>query len=229
MIARRSDRIPNHISFILDGNRRWAKDRGLSTLEGHRKGYDNLLTISRAAFDEGCEFVSAFIFSTENWNRSKEEVGYLMNLVLKLASNDVDKFLKEDIKVVFLGSRENVPENVQKAIDNAEAKSRDNKKGTLALCFNYGGQTEMVDALYKLRNQEHISKADIEAALYHPEVPAIDFLIRTSGEQRLSNFMLWRLAYAELYFVKKHWPAFTKNDLRESLKVYAERTRRFGK
>ena len=221
--------VPRHISFILDGNRRWADEQGLPRFEGHRLGYENLLTISVAAFRAGCEFVSAYIFSTENWKRSKEEVGYLMNLVVKLAKNDIDRYVDENIKVIFMGSRSGVSKKVLDAIDEAEQRTAQNSAGTLVLCFNYGGHQEIADAITAAQPAKRVAVEDVEKMLYHPEVPAVDYMIRTSGEQRLSNFMLWRLAYAELYFVKKHWPSFNEGDLNIALAEYARRARRFGK
>ena len=224
---------PRHLGLILDGNRRWARAQGLPTLEGHRQGYENLKTIAEAAFDVGVEFVSAYIFSTENWNRSKEEVGYLMKLVINIATKDLNQLIEKNIKVVFLGTRDKLSRPVEKAIDDAMERSKNNTGGTIALCFNYGGQLEIIDAVKALvakgTKAEEITKEMIEANLYHPEVPPVDFMIRTSGEQRISNFMLWRMSYAELYFVEKHWPAFTVDDLQIAFLEYASRQRRFGK
>lgn len=225
--------LPTHLGLILDGNRRWARDQGLPTLEGHKKGYENLKTISRAAFEKGVKYVSAYIFSTENWNRTKDEVSYLMNLVLWIAEKDIKQLIKENVRVVVLGIEDRVPPRALKALRRAEADSADNTGGTLALCFNYGGQQEIVDATKKLI-ESGISSSDVsvesfQEQLYHPEVPPVDFMIRSSGEMRLSNFMLWRMAYAELYFADKHWPAFDVEDLDEALAEYESRHRRFGK
>ncbi len=224
--------IPKHIGFILDGNRRWATAQGLPTLEGHRRGYENLKVIAEAAFDRGVEFISAFIFSTENWNRSKEEVGYLMDLAVKIASKDLDKLIKQNIRVLFLGSKDRVPRRVLKAMERAELKSQHNTGGTIALCFNYGGKQEIVDAVKNIVERVHIpeeiTEDIIEQSLYHPDVPAIDLLVRTSGEKRISNFMLWRASYAELYFTDTYWPAFTVDDLQIAVDDYAQRQRRFG-
>ncbi len=224
--------IPNHIGLILDGNRRWARENGLPQLEGHRRGYENLKTISRAAFDRGVHYVSAFIFSTENWNRTKEEVDYLMNLAMKIATKDAKELSEENIKIVVLGIEDGVNPKLIKAWRQVEKESQDNTGGTLALCFNYGGMREITDAVKKIINDgvrsSDVTESDIENNLYHPEIPAIDFMIRSSGEQRISNFMLWRMAYAELYFSPKHWPGFTANDLEVALTDYASRQRRFG-
>lgn len=224
--------LPNHLGFILDGNRRWADDNGVPTLEGHRVGYDSLKRIGEEALKRGIKFVSAFIFSTENWNRAPAEVKYLMKLAYKLLTQDVEWLNKKNIKVVWLGSAERVSKKLQQAIKNAETNTRNNTGGTLCLCFNYGGQQEIVDAARKLIEQGvnavNLTEKVFEKALYHPEIPAIDLLIRTSGEMRISNFMLWRSAYAELYFTDKNWPAFDAKDLDDALEEYAKRQRRFG-
>jgi undecaprenyl diphosphate synthase len=223
---------PNHLGLILDGNRRWAKAQGLPTLEGHRKGYENLKTIALAAFDRGVSYVSAYVFSTENWNRSKEEVDYLMKLLIWVAKTELNELDKKNVKVRFIGSRERLSKSVLRAVDNAEAKTANNTGGTLLLCLNYGGHQEIVDAVNKIITQKPthpISVSDFEDYLYAPGLPPVDLIVRTSGEQRLSNFMLWRAAYSELLFVDKHWPAFTEADLDESLENYAIRQRRFGK
>lgn len=225
--------VPQHLGLILDGNRRWAKSQGIQTLEGHKKGYDNLKVIAAEAFESGVKYVSAYIFSTENWNRSREEVGYLMNLIVTMANKDLDSLIEKDVRIVFLGTREKLPKSIVRAVEGAEQRSKDNRGGTLALCFNYGGQLEIVDAVKKVIT-DGVDAADvdqemIESHLYQSDIPPVDFMIRTSGEQRISNFMLWRMAYAELYFVDKHWPAFTVEDLDKAFKEYASRQRRFGK
>lgn len=228
-----STEIPQHIGLILDGNRRWAKQRGLPTLEGHRKGSDTLRAVALAAYDRGVKYVSAFVFSTENWSRTDKEVNYLMGLVVKLLTQYLDEFNERGIKVVILGRREGLRSNVLKAIQKAEEATKDNTTGTLAFCFNYGGQEELVDAAKQLIadgvSAESVTKQSLEQVLYGPDVPAIDLLIRTSGEQRLSGFMLWRAAYAELYFTHTMWPDFGPNDLDEALAEYRVRQRRFGK
>lgn len=224
---------PVHIGFILDGNRRWAKNRGLPTLEGHRVGYDNLKDIVKAAADRGVKFVSAYIFSTENWSRTPAEVKYLMDLAHKMLTRDVEELNKENIRVRWLGSADNVSQKLQQAIKAAEDSTKNNTRGTLGLCFNYGGHQEIIDAakqfIKKGIKETELTTKKFAEALYAPEIPPIDLLIRTSGEQRLSGFMLWRAAYSELYFVDKHWPDFSVEDLDAALDEYATRERRFGK
>ncbi len=227
-----SPTIPAHLGLIIDGNRRWAKANGVPQLEGHRKGYENLKIIGRAALKKGVKYVSVYAFSTENWDRSKDEVDYLMKLLIWVAKHEVNELHKNNIKVKFLGSEEKLKPNVLRAIRSAEEKTKNNTAGTLALCINYGGHQEIVDATKKIvasgASTELVTKQLIEQNLYSPEIPPVDLLIRTSGEQRLSNFMLWRAAYSELYFVKKHWPDFNEQDLNAALEEYTRRERRFG-
>src|SRR3990167_9107865 len=224
--------IPIHLGLILDGNRRWAKKQGIPQLEGHRKGYENLKEIGLAAIENGIEYVSAYVFSTENWNRGKEEVGYLMKLLLWVAKNEVNYLHKEDIKVLFAGSDDRLDKNIIDAIKTAEDKTKNNTKGTLILCLNYGGHQEIADAAKRIMNDkvdaDNVTPELISKYLYVPEVPPLDMVIRTSGEQRISGFMLWRAAYSELYFADKYWPEFTKNDLNVALDWYKNRERRFG-
>lgn len=220
-----------HLGLVLDGNRRWAKENGLTSYDGHKKGYENLKDIVKEAINSGIEYISAYIFSVENWNRSQEEVKYLMDLALFITKNEVRQLHKENIKVVFLGTEDRLDDKVIKAIKKAEDLTRNNTRGTVALCFNYGGQQEIADAASKLAKQgkANITPEDIEQNLYSPEVPPIDLIIRTSGEQRLSGFMLWRASYSELMFADKYWPDFNKDDLHSAINKYKNRERRFGK
>lgn len=224
--------VPAHLGFILDGNRRWAKENGLSSLEGHRKGAAVFKDISLAAFRRGVKYVSAFVFSTENWRRAEEEVNYLMKLAVQAVEDYMDEVHEEGIKVIILGRRKGVRSSVLAALDRIEERTAQNTKGTLAICFNYGGRQEIVDAARKLIAQkvdaESLTMERFEGELYHPEVPGLDLIIRTSGEQRLSGFMLYRAEYAELAFVEKNWPDFTQVDLDDILADYAGRQRRLG-
>jgi undecaprenyl diphosphate synthase len=228
-----AEQLPRHLGLILDGNRRWAKAHNMPSLKGHKKGYENLKDIALEAFHLGIPYISAFIFSTENWNRSKSEVTYLMSLIRHLVERDLTDFVKQNIKLVFVGAKEGLPSNVWQSIDKAVKATAKNTGGTLGLCINYGGQHEIADALRKLLRHRvdpnKLTKKEIEKALYAPELPPIDLVVRTSGEFRLSGFMLYRIAYAELVFIDKHWPDFSKQDLRIVLSYYSERSRRFGK
>lgn len=227
-----SDNAPTHIGYIIDGNRRWARKHGLPTYEGHLAGYNAIQEVAIATFDAGVKYMSAYIFSTENWKRSEDEVSKLMGLVLKLLTSDLPIFDKRNIKLKILGSRQNVAPRIIKAIDNAEARTADNTAGTLAICFNYGGQLEIADACKKIVQSgisvEAITPDLIAENLYAPEVPPVDMIVRSSGEQRLSNFMLWRSAYSELMFIDKPWPDMTKEDVTAIIKEYLRRGRRFG-
>lgn len=224
--------IPKHVGYIVDGNRRWAKTHGLPTYEGHLAGYNAIQEVAQASFDAGVEYVSAYIFSTENWKRSEDEVGKLMGLVLKLLTSDLHIFADNNIRLRVLGSQDNVSDRVLKAISEAEERTKDNTGGTLAICFNYGGQLEIVDAVKKIvhegTDEADITAELIEKNLYAPEVPPVDMLVRTSGEQRLSNFMLWRAAYSELMFLDKLWPDMTKDDVTAIIEEYSRRDRRIG-
>ncbi len=227
-----NENIPKHVGIILDGNRRWAREHGLSPMEGHRKGSENFGDAVKYLFNNGVSYVSAFVFSTENWKRAEEEVSFLMNLVIKLTGDRLKEFDDAGIRLLILGSRERLSKNVLKAIEKTEKTTAGNKKGTLALCFNYGGQQELVDACSSLVRDgvsaDAITPEVIQSYLYWPEVPDVDLIVRTSGEQRLSGFMLWRSTYAELLFLDKHWPAVTEEDMASALAEFAHRQRRYG-
>lgn len=219
--------LPKHLGFIVDGNRRWARERGLPTLEGHRRGIDLVADIAEECHKQGVKIVSFYIFSTENWNRSKEEVDYLMDLVEKCLKKFIKKCLKNDTRIAILGTKEHLSQNLVKAVEEAEEKTKHCKENILGLCFNYGGKQEIVDAANKIDGEVTIEK--LEANLYHPEIPALDMVIRTSGEERISGFMLWRMAYAEMLFLDKKWPDMTKEDVPKILEEFVGRQRRFGK
>jgi len=224
--------VPKHIGFVIDGNRRWAKEHGLPYYEGHMAGYNALKDVVQATFEAGVEYVSIYIFSTENWKRSEDEVKRLMKLILKLITTDLKIFQEENLRLRILGTKDGLKKEIISAVENAEAVTRNNTKGTVALCFNYGGQLELVDAVKKIvqsgKKVNEIDEKLIADNLYAPEVPPLDMLVRTSGEKRTSNFMLWRSAYSEMLFLDKHWPDMTKQDVKVILKEYTKRQRRFG-
>ena len=224
--------VPKHVGYIVDGNRRWAKAHGLPSYEGHLAGYNALKEVGLATLAAGVEYMSAYVFSTENWKRSTDEVKKLMGLTLKVLSADVPEFNKHNVRLKVVGSREGVDPKIVKAIEKAEEATAGNTGGEFALCFNYGGQREIVDAVKKLVQDgvaaEDITEERIAENLYAPGVPPIDIVVRTSGEQRLSNFMLWRSAYSEFLFLDKNWPEMTKDDVTAIIKEYANRQRRFG-
>lgn len=224
--------LPKHLGIIPDGNRRWAKLKGVSKLEAHKIGYENLRNIAIEAFNRGIKYISAFIFSTENWRRDENEVNYLMDLALWVAQKDLDRLNKEDIKVRFIGTKEGLSTKLVNAIENAENKTKNNKKGELLLCFNYGGRQEIIEVCKSIIKNglpcDRINEDTIEQFLYSQSTPDIDCVVRTSGEKRISNFMLWKSAYAELIFVDEHWPDFSNKKLDEVLTEFSNRKRRFG-
>ncbi|HWT55998.1 MAG TPA: polyprenyl diphosphate synthase [Candidatus Microsaccharimonas sp.] len=225
--------IPTHVGLILDGNRRWARQHDLPLMEGHRRGYDNLRTILEEALDMGVEYVSAYVFSTENWTRTKLEVNYLMKLIMNMLTRDLRELHERGIRIVWLGSKQQVGKKVQRAIEDAEALTAENTRGTFGLCFNHGGHREIAEAVQRMVADgiavDEMSEAKIAEYIDYPDVPPIDLVIRTSGEERLSNFMLWRAAYSELAFTDTLWPDFNIDEFKEILAEYAERGRRFGK
>jgi len=222
-----------HIAFILDGNRRWAKEHGFPSLEGHRRGYDNLKTIALAALDRGVAHFSAFVFSTENWNRSEEEVSYLMALLHKAISDEIGFFLENDVRLKVIGSRTRLAPSLLAAIDHAEKVTAGGKRGQMNLCLNYGGRTEIVEGVRALvtsgMRAEDITEETIARHLWSAGVPDPDLIVRTSGEQRLSGFLTWSGVYSELLFLEKHWPDYGVEDLDATLEEFAQRERRFGK
>ena len=224
--------IPQHIGFVVDGNRRWAKKHGLPTYEGHLAGYNSLKDVLIESLNRGVKYASAYVFSTENWKRTAEEVNSLMGLLLRVLESDVPIFVENRIRLRVIGTREGLPKAVIKAIDRAEATTAELDGGELLLCLNYGGHLEITDAVKKII-QSGVSANDVTPEmiaqnLYAPEVPPCDLIVRTSGEQRLSNFMLWRAAYSELLFVDKLWPDMTKDDVSVIIEEYQRRNRRFG-
>ncbi len=224
--------VPTHIGYIVDGNRRWAKKHGIPTYEGHLAGYNAVKEVMEATFGAGVKYVSAYIFSTENWKRSEEEVSKLMGLVIRLLTSDLPMFIDNNIKLKIIGSRDKLDPKIIKAIDDAENATAHNSGGTMAICFNYGGQLEIVDAVKKIVDSgvksKDITIDMIGENIYSPEIPPVDIIVRTSGEQRISNFMLWRAAYSEMLFLEKLWPDMTKHDVKAIIKEYNERSRRFG-
>ena len=224
--------IPRHVGYILDGNRRWAKTHGLPTYEGHLAGYNALKDVIEATADAGVEYISFYTFSTENWKRAEEEVRGIMRLIRRLFKTDIKDLHAKGYRVLVLGSREGLPEDISTMIDEVEAESVNNTRATLAMCFNYGGQQEIAAAARRIV-EAGVPAGDINNNLFaqyldHPEVPPCDIIVRTSGEQRLSNFMLWRSAYSEFIFLDKFWPDMRAEDVSGIIDEYNKRGRRFG-
>lgn len=224
--------VPQHLGLIMDGNRRWAKAHGTSVAEGHRQGYLALKRILESAMKHGVRYVSAYMFSTENWQRDRQEVKDIMKLLLWGLKHEAKELHKEGIRLRVIGSRLRMSHAIARAIHEAEEMTKDNDRGTLLLCLDYGGQQEIVDATKRIVAEgvdpEAITPELISQYLYAPDVPPVDLMIRTSGEQRLSNFMLWEVAYSELAFNNAYWPDFSEADLEQELDHYASRHRRFG-
>lgn len=216
----------------MDGNRRWAKERGLPIAEGHRQGYNTLKRICKSALKHGVRYVSAYVFSTENWKRDRQEVQDLMKLLAWVFKHEVKELHAEGIRLRVVGSKLRLGHAMVRAIHEAEEKTKDNTRGTLLLCLDYGGQQEIVEAMKRIAAEgvdpDYITPELISRYLYAPDVPPVDLVIRTSGEQRLSNFMLWESAYSELAFCKAYWPDFSEADLLSQIERYASRQRRFG-
>jgi len=221
---------PACIGIILDGNRRWAKENGLPAFEGHRRGMNNVESIAYAARDLGIQHMAVYAFSTENWSRSKEEVSYLMEIFESTIRERMKKFAQENIAVRFVGETERFSPSLQDAMRDVEAKNPEEPRLTVWVCISYGSKSEITHAVRAvLEANEAITEESLAKHLWTSGMPDPDLIIRTGGEQRLSNFLLWQGAYSELFFLKTHWPAFTKADLEAVLKEYAVRERRMGR
>jgi len=233
------EHIPHHIVLFPDGNRRWARQKGLPTLEGHKIGYENLINFCKWCKNKGVKTITAFGFSTENWNRSPEEVDYLMKLLENgLLKNfeeykQSEKYQEEGIKVKIIGQKERLPKSLQKAIETIEGTTANNSKLHLNLAISYGGKWDILQAIKKIVNDkipaDKIDEKLFENYLSTAGLSAPDLIIRAGGEMRMSNFVLWQAAYSELYFSTKLWPDFAEKDLDEALAEFDRRQRRFGK
>ena len=213
------DRLPQHVAIIMDGNGRWAEQRDLDRTKGHEQGERALFDVVEGALEVGIKFLSVYAFSTENWARPKEEIDFLMNFNRELIRIRRDDLHERNVRVRRIGREDPVPQDVLDEFRDAEEMTKDNTKMDLLVCFNYGGRSELEDAA---------AKGAIAENLYAPDVPDVDLLIRTSGEYRLSNFLLWQSAYAELYFTETLWPDFDRHALFAAVKDYASRDRWFG-
>lgn len=221
---------PQCIGIILDGNRRWAKERGLPILEGHRRGADTLEHIALSARDVHIRHMAVYVFSTENWHRTKDEVSYLMQLFELLIPERVHRLSEENIAVRFVGQRERFSPSMQTIMNDAEEKSPANPKLTLWVCLSYGGRAEIVSAANAAASTgEAITEATLQEHLWTRGMPDPDLIIRTGGEKRLSNFLTWQSVYSELFFVDTYWPDFTQEDLARIIEEYAKREKRMGR
>ena len=222
-----------HIAIIMDGNRRWAKEKFLPSAMGHQKGVDSLRSTMRLFDKFGIKHLTVYAFSTENWNRKKEEVEFLMGLLAKTLLNELDEMHKENVQIRFLGNISGLSEELQKIVKNAEEKTKDNTGVNLNIAFNYGSRDEITNAVKEIVKDgikpEDITEETISNYLYTKDIPDPDLLIRTGGEKRISNYLLWQLAYSELYVTDAYWPEFNEKELTKAIMEFEHRNRRFGK
>lgn len=230
-------KIPKHIAIIMDGNARWAKSKNLPLAIGHKNGVENLRKISESCIELGVSYLTVYAFSSENWNRPQEEVNYLMKLLNEYLEKETQPLMEKDIKIVISGNLENLPDATKSKIDQIQNLTKNNKSLILNAAFSYGSRQEIVDATRKIALATATGKISLDQIdeqifaenLYHPEIPDPDLIIRTAGDLRLSNFLLWQAAYAELYFSETFWPDFSKKDLLAAIQNFNQRERRYGK
>lgn len=228
--------IPRHIAIIMDGNGRWAKERRLPKIEGHRAGVGALRRTIEAAMDLGVEYLTLYAFSVDNWKRSKKEVDSLMNLMREFLKRQSRDLKDKDVRLIIIGRMEGLPEDIVAKIEKAARETSDKKKLKLIIALNYGGRSEIVDAVKELGKDLLGERLDIDSVneelfskyLYTKDIPDPDLFIRTSGEMRLSNFLLWQLSYTELFITPVYWPDFGKKQLVGAIEDFNERERRFG-
>ncbi len=222
-----------HIAIIMDGNRRWAKEKHLPSAMGHQKGVDSLRSTMRLFDKFGIKYLTVYAFSTENWNRKKEEVEFLMGLLAKTLLNELDDMHKENVRIRFLGDLTKLSKNLVDIVKNAENNTKDNTGVNLNIAFNYGSRDEITNALKAIVQEglksEDITEDTISNHLYTKDIPDPDLLIRTGGEKRISNYLLWQLAYSEIYVTDAYWPEFDENELSKAIVEFEHRNRRFGK
>ncbi|HEY4715889.1 MAG TPA: isoprenyl transferase [bacterium] len=229
--------IPRHIAIIMDGNGRWAKRKRLGRIDGHRAGVKSVKRIVRASKNAGIEVLTLFAFSKENWNRPREEVNALMHLLYEYLSKDINELMENNIRIRIIGEVEDLSQEIQSSLRKVEKKTEKNDGMTLILALSYSGRAEIVRAVKKMLtcikkgtlSRRDIDENSIKKHLYIPEIPDPDLLIRTSGEYRISNFLLWQIAYTEIYVTKKFWPDFSRTDLLKAIRDYQQRERRFGR
>ena len=228
--------VPRHVAVIMDGNGRWAKQRGRPRLFGHRAGADSLRAILRACRDHGVEYLTVYAFSTENWVRPQDEVSGLMSLLKTFLKKDEHELHENQVRLRVTGRIQDLPKAVRAELERVMEATKNYEKGHLILALSYGGRAEIVDAVRVLAAEAKAGRIDpakidekaIAARLYLPDVPDPDLMIRTSGELRLSNFLLWELSYSEFYFTETLWPDFREADFAKALEEYARRQRRYG-
>jgi len=226
-------RVPKHIGFIMDGNRRWARSKGLPTLEGHRIGFNRLKDLVENCIERGVGHVTVFAFSTENWDRKKSEVKYLMDLFREMLDKTARDLHKKDVRIIVAGRIEDFASDIQLKMNQVVEKTKNNKKLTLNLCLSYGGRAEIVDAVKEIISKKidpsKLTEEKFSEYIYEAGQPDPEIIVRTSGEKRLSGFMLWQSAYSEFYFTDKCWPDFDLEELDKVILEYNSRERRYGK
>ena len=227
-IAAGTGKMPRHVAIIMDGNGRWAKKRMLPRAMGHKRGVETVRNIVRAAGELGLETLSLYAFSSENWKRPEDEISDLMGLMRQFIKSDLDEFAANDVRLKIIGNYKALAPDIVDMLEESIARTSQNSRTTLAVALNYGAQDELIRAARAAAAQGEINAARIEANLDTAGLPPLDLLIRTSGEQRLSNFMLWQAAYAELWFTETLWPDFSKDELAAALNEFARRERRYG-
>ncbi len=222
-----------HVAIIMDGNRRWAKEHNLPSAAGHKKGVEALRTTVRACDDLGIKYLTVYAFSTENWNRKQEEVDFLMDLVAVTLKNELSEMHKEGVKISFIGDRTRLSKKLQQITKNAEETTKDNSGVNLQIALNYGARDEITNAIKHIvsdgLNPDKITPELVSKYLYTAGIPDPDILIRTGGEKRISNYLLWQIAYSEIFIVSAFWPEFNKNMLIECVEEFKKRQRRYGK
>lgn len=222
--------VPAHIAIVMDGNGRWATKRFMPRLAGHKQGLESLRRCVRLCTERGVRVLTVFAFSSENWSRPQEEVSGLMGLMASALSREVPKLIAEGVRIHFVGERTSLPERVRLGFDQAEADSRSNSTLVLNICFNYGGRWDIAQAAAKLAAEgQALTEANLSKAMSMGHVPDPDLVIRTGGEMRISNFLLWQSAYAEFHFSAALWPEFGAKELDAAIADYAQRERRYGK
>ena len=227
----------NHVAIIMDGNGRWAQQHGHDRSFGHEQGVEAVRKVLEFSKNNGIPYLTLYAFSTENWNRPKEEVDLLMRLVTRTITREVDTFMKNGVRLLTTGRMEDLPEDCRKSMNDAAEITANNKNTTVIFALSYSGRSELVDTTKKIArevaegrlNPEDIDNNTIQQHLYRPEIPDVDLLIRTGGDMRISNFLLWETAYAELFFSPVMWPDFREEHMKEILEQYTHRERRFGK
>ena len=224
--------VPRHIAIIMDGNGRWARSRHRPRLEGHRAGLNAIRRVMTACDDLGIEILSLYAFSTENWTRPRTEVTGLMRLFSQTLDREIAELHEKGVQVRVTGRRDKLSPALVRKIEQAEARTRSNDRRVLNLLINYGGRAEIVDAARRLirdgADPETLSEADIAGALYNPDLPDPELIIRTAGEQRISNFLIWEAAYSEFHYTDRLWPDFDESDIRQAIASFGSRERRFG-